>query len=148
MEVIVGTDEIVPVEHQPGGAIRLLQRSAILFLNAESDYVRIHADSGRYLVRGALSDYEQRWEPYGFVRTHRSFLVNMTRAVEIRPDQHGGGVIALTDGSLVPIARRHVADLRRRLALAPAPSGKDLGGSLGGHDGPNPGLSYNHNQFS
>lgn len=148
MEVIVGTDEIVPVEHQPGGAIRLLQRSTILFLNAESDYVRIHADSGRYLVRGALSEYEQRWEPYGFVRTHRSFLVNMTRAVEIRPDQHGGGVIALADGSLVPIARRHVADLRRRLALAPAPAGKAFGGTAGGLDQTPPDMPYNHNQFS
>jgi DNA-binding LytR/AlgR family response regulator len=121
VEVIVGTDEIVPVEHQPGGAIRLLQRSRILFVSAESDYVRIHADSGRYLVRAALSEYERRWTAYGFLRTHRSFLVNMTRAVEIRPDQHGGAMIVMEDGTLIPVARRHVGDLRRRLALAPAP---------------------------
>jgi DNA-binding LytR/AlgR family response regulator len=121
VEVIVGTDEIVPVEHQPGGSIRLLQRSSILYLSAESDYVRIHADSGRYLVRAALSDYERRWVAYGFLRTHRSFLANMTRAVEIRPDQHGGGAIVMENGTLVPVARRHMADLRRQLALTPAP---------------------------
>ncbi len=130
MEVIVGTDEIVPVEHQPGGAIRLLQRSGILYLSAESDYVRIHADSGRYLVRGALGDYERRWTAYGFLRTHRSYLANMTRAVGIRPDQHGGGVIAMQDGSLVPVARRHVADLRRQLALTPVPGDASEQGSL------------------
>jgi DNA-binding LytR/AlgR family response regulator len=121
VEVIVGTDEIVPVEHQPGGAIRLLQRSRILYLSAESDYVRIHSESGRHLVRGALGEYERRWTAYGFLRTHRSYLVNMTRAVEIRPDQHGGGVIVMEDGALVPVARRHIGELRRRLALAPAP---------------------------
>ncbi len=121
VEVVVGIDEIVPVEHQPGGTVRLLQRSRILYLSAESDYVRIHCGGDRFLVRGALGEYERRWGAYGFLRTHRSFLVNMTRAVEIRPDHHGGATIAMEDGTLLPVARRHVADLRRQLALSPAP---------------------------
>jgi DNA-binding LytR/AlgR family response regulator len=111
------TDEIIPVEHHRGGATRLLQRSTVLYVKAEGDYVRIHADSGRYLLRAALSDIEQRWGPYGFVRVHRSYVANLHRAVEIRPELGGGVTVVLADGSQVPVARRQVADLRRRLRM-------------------------------
>jgi DNA-binding LytR/AlgR family response regulator len=111
------TDEIIPVEHQRGGATRLLARSSILFVKAEGDYVRIHADGGRFLVRASLSDVEQRWQEYGFVRVHRSYVANLRRAVEIRPELGGGATIVLADGSEVPVARRQVAELRRRLRM-------------------------------
>ncbi|MGH3050263.1 MAG: LytR/AlgR family response regulator transcription factor, partial [Gaiellaceae bacterium] len=55
------SSEIIPVEYQRGGAARLLDRSTVLYVQAEGDYVRIHADSGRFLVRSALSEIEQRW---------------------------------------------------------------------------------------
>ena len=111
------TDEIIPVEHQRGGATRLLDRSTVLFVQAEGDYVRIHADSGRYLVRVALSDIEQRWGAFGFVRVHRSYVANLRRATEIRPEFGGAVTIVMADGSTVPVARRQVADLRRRLRM-------------------------------
>ena len=110
-------DEIIPVEHQRGGATRLLDRSTVLYVQAEGDYVRIHADSGRFLVRTALSDIEQRWGQHGFVRVHRSYVANLRRAVEIRPQLGGAVTIVMVDGSQVPVARRQVADLRRRLRM-------------------------------
>ena len=111
------TDEIIPVEHQRGGATKLLDRSTILYVEAEGDYVRIHADSGRFLVRAALIDIERRWGQYGFVRVHRSYVANLRRATEIRPEFGGSVTIVLSDGSIVPVARRQVADLRRRLRM-------------------------------
>ncbi len=109
--------EIIPVEHQRGGATRLLDRSTVLFVQAEGDYVRLYADSGRFLLRAALSDIEQRWGPHGFVRVHRSYVANLRRAVEIRPKLGGTVTIVMADGSEVPVARRQVADLRRRLRM-------------------------------
>jgi DNA-binding LytR/AlgR family response regulator len=108
-------DEIISVERQRGGATRLLQRSTIVYLKAEGDYVRIYSDGGRFLIRAALSELEERWRPYGFVRVHRSYVANLRRAVEIRPELGGGATIVMSDGSEIPIARRQVADLRRRL---------------------------------
>jgi DNA-binding LytR/AlgR family response regulator len=109
--------EIIPVEHQRGGATKLLDRATVLYVQAEGDYVRIHADSGRFLVRTALSDIEQRWGEHGFVRVHRSYVANLRRAVEIRPKLGGAVTIVMADGSEVPVARRQVADLRRRLRM-------------------------------
>ena len=112
-----GSGEIIPVEHQRGGATRLLDRSTVLYVQAEGDYVRIHADSGRFLVRAALSEIEARWGEHGFVRVHRSYVANLRRAVEIRPKLGGAVTIVMADGSEVPVARRQVADLRRRLRM-------------------------------
>ena len=111
------SNEIIPVEHQRGGATRLLDRATVLYVQAEGDYVRIHADSGRFLVRTALTDIEQRWGEHGFVRVHRSYVANLRRAVEIRPKLGGAVTIVMADGSEVPVARRQVADLRRRLRM-------------------------------
>ena len=111
------SSEIIPVEHQRGGATRLLDRATVLYVQAEGDYVRIYADSGRFLVRTALSEIEQRWGGHGFVRVHRSYVANLRRAVEIRPQLGGAVTIVMADGSEVPVARRQVADLRRRLRM-------------------------------
>ena len=107
----------LPVARQRGGATRLVARSSILYVKAEGDYVRIVADDGRYLVRGALSELERRWKPFGFVRVHRSYIANLRRATEIRPELGGTATIVLADGSEVPVARRQVAELRRRLRM-------------------------------
>lgn len=107
--------EIVPVEHQRGGATKLVARSSILYVKAEGDYVRIVSDDGRFLVRGALSDIERRWVPFGFARVHRSYIANLRRATEIRPELGGTATVVLADGTEIPVARRQVAELRRRL---------------------------------
>jgi DNA-binding LytR/AlgR family response regulator len=107
-------DETIPVD-APRGGTRLVARSSILYLQAHGDYVRIVADEGRFLLRARITDLEQRFQPYGFVRVHRRFVVNLRRAREVRPQLNGTAVLVLADGSEVPIARRQVADLRRRL---------------------------------
>jgi DNA-binding LytR/AlgR family response regulator len=113
--VPVDTDEVVAVDAARGGGTRLVPRSAILYLQAHGDYVRVVTADARYLMRGRLGDLERRWEPHGFHRVHRGYVVNLRRVVELRPQLNGTAELVLADGSRVPIARREVADLRRRL---------------------------------
>ncbi len=107
--------EVIPVDNLRGGGTRLLPRSSILYLQSHGDYVRIFADGGRYLLRASLGEIERRWEPFGFVRVHRRYVVNLRRAVELRPLLNGTAVVVFPDGGEVPVARRQVAELRRRL---------------------------------
>jgi len=109
--------DVVPVDNLRGGGTRLVRRASILYLQAHGDYVRIVADEGRFLLRARLSDLERRWEPFGFVRVHRAYLVNLKRAVELRPQLNGTAALAFADGHEVPISRRQVGELRRRLRL-------------------------------
>jgi DNA-binding LytR/AlgR family response regulator len=107
--------ELVPVDNARGGGTRLVRRSSILYVEAYGDYVRIVADDGRFLLRARLGDLEQRWAPHGFVRVHRGYLVDLRRAVELHPQLGGTAALRFADGSEVPVARRQVGELRRRL---------------------------------
>jgi DNA-binding LytR/AlgR family response regulator len=109
---------LVPVSNLRGGGTRLLPRSEVVYLEAQGDFVRIVSHDGpRYLLRSSLADLATRWTAHGFVRVHRRYVVNLRRAVEVRPQLNGTAAIVLTDGSEVPVARRHLPDLLRRLRV-------------------------------
>jgi DNA-binding LytR/AlgR family response regulator len=104
--------EVIAVGNIRGGT-RLIARADILYAQAHGDYVRIVTPEGRYLLRATLSELEQRWGGHGFARVHRQHLANLRRAVEIRPQLGGTAELLFANGEAIPIARRHVGDLRR-----------------------------------
>jgi DNA-binding LytR/AlgR family response regulator len=114
-----GGDELdlVAVHNPRGGGTRLLAHASILYVQAHGDYVRVVSDEGRFLLRASLAEVEARWEALGFVRVHRAYVVNLRRAVEVRPSVNGTAVLVLGEGAQVPIARRQVRELRERLRL-------------------------------
>ncbi len=109
--------EMIAVANLHGGSTRLLARSAILYVQSYGDFVRIVTSDGRYLLRSTLAEIERRWEPTGFVRVHRQYVANLRNAVELRPLLGGTAELAFADGQTIPVARRHAADLGRRLSL-------------------------------
>jgi DNA-binding LytR/AlgR family response regulator len=112
-----GQAAVVAVERGLGQGTRIIPLASILYVQARGDYVRLVTDEGRFLQRDTLAEVERRWTPHGFHRVHRAYLVNLRRAVEVLPEHGGTASIVLGDGSAVPVARRHVADLRRRLRV-------------------------------
>jgi DNA-binding LytR/AlgR family response regulator len=109
--------DVLPVDAHRGSATRLLPRDAIVYLEAHGDFVRVASDEGRFLHRGRLGTLEERWAHRGFARVHRTFLINLRRVVEVRPQLNGTAVVLMADGASLPIARRHVGELRRKLRL-------------------------------
>jgi DNA-binding LytR/AlgR family response regulator len=110
----------LPVES--AGRTRYVRRGEVLFVEAHGDYVRLHATSGVHVVRMPISRLEEYWEPAGFIRVHRGFLVALDAVRELRSDSMGG-LLAHTDLGDVPVSRRHARDLRERL-LSAARSGR------------------------
>jgi DNA-binding LytR/AlgR family response regulator len=109
---------LIPVSNLRGGGTRLLPRSDVLYLEAQGDFVRIVSeDGGRYLLRSSLGDLASRWSAHAFVRVHRRYVVNLRRAVEVRPQLNGTAALVMADGSEVPVARRNLPDLLRRLRV-------------------------------
>jgi DNA-binding LytR/AlgR family response regulator len=108
-------DDVMAVSNVRAGGMRLLTRSSILYVMAYGDYLRVFADSGRYLARGTLADVERRFDAHGFLRVHRRYLANLRRVTEIRPLLNGTAVLMFENGGEVPVARRHMPALRRRL---------------------------------
>jgi len=108
--------DIVPVEGL-GGATRLVPRGSILYLQAAGDYVRVVTEDGRFLLRGTLSGIADRWRDLGFDRVHRQFVVNLAHVVEVRPRLNGTATLRTVGDHEVPVARREIGELRRRLGL-------------------------------
>ena len=109
------SDELRALDLQPDFLEQ--PHGSILYAQSHGDFVRIVTEDGRYLLRATLGELERRWEPYGFVRVHRQFVANLTRAVELRPRLGSTAELSFADGQTIPIARRHVADLGRRLGV-------------------------------
>jgi DNA-binding LytR/AlgR family response regulator len=104
-------DETVAVEL--GGVTRFVARGSIRYVEAQGDYARLYTDTGSHLVRTPLATLEERWSGAGFLRIHRSTLVNLAHVTEVRMS-HGRYAVALGDTEL-PVSRRHAKDLRDTL---------------------------------
>ena len=112
-----GESEMIAVSSARVGSTRLIHRGSILFVQSCGDFVRIVTEDGRYLLRTTLNEVEHRWEPFDFVRVHRQYVANLARAVELRPLFGGTAELGFAGGQAIPVARRHVADLSRRLGV-------------------------------
>ncbi len=76
------------------------------------------AGADRLLTSYTLVDLAERLSEV-FVRTHRSYLVNMRLVREVLPQVGGGLTLVMGDRqrSQIPVARRQVAEVRQRLGV-------------------------------
>lgn len=110
--------EFVPVE-APGRTL-LLSRTEVAWVESAGDYVRLHTfDQRSLLVRAALSRLEEAWAAEGFARIHRQYLVCLRAIRELRSE--GAQMFVDVPGSVLPVSRRHVRELRDRLVRQARP---------------------------
>jgi DNA-binding LytR/AlgR family response regulator len=107
-------DPTIPVEL--GGTTRMLPRSSVKWVEAQGDYARLHTVDGSHLVRIPLATLAERWADAGFVRIHRSYLVQLRLIGELRMTNNG--YVVLVDGQELPVSRRHTRELKDRLVRA------------------------------
>jgi two-component system LytT family response regulator len=88
------------------GKIQFVNIEDIDWINAEDNYVRIHAAGKTYLMRETVSGIEQRLDATTFVRIRRSTIVRIDRIHEIKPLLNGTFELVLHDGTRVTSARR------------------------------------------
>lgn len=85
----------------------------ILAISSAGNYVEfILADGRKPLMRSSLTAIETELAPHGFVRTHRSWLVNAARVTELRPEKSGDYAVGL-GGVEAPLSRRFPEALAR-----------------------------------
>ncbi len=98
-----------------GGVTRFVQRSSVALVEAQGDYVRLHTtDGASHLIRTPLSALAQTWADAGFVRVHRSHVVNLAHVREVHV-QAGHCSVLVDLGGLtteIQVARRHTRTLR------------------------------------
>ena len=93
--------------------VRKLNREFILNcaeidrLEADGNYVLVHAAGQSYRLRESLDGLARRLGEQRFARVHRTHVVNIDRIREIQPWDHGDFRILLKDGNFVNFSRRY-----------------------------------------
>ncbi len=101
------TSEQEPIAVPTRSGLKYLKVSSIAYVKAEGAYTSFHFDDGTkpLLVSRMMLDIQDPLEQVGFVRPHRSYLINTRKISElVRTD---GGAVILTDGSRIPFSKSH-----------------------------------------
>ena len=88
-----------------GGRMTFLKLREVDWIEADDNYVRLHAGRAAHLVRETLRGLEPRLDPRLFLRIHRSAIVNIEAIAEIRSLFHGDYGVLLRDGTALPVGR-------------------------------------------
>lgn len=106
----------VPYEHN--GATFFLDADRILAIKAEGHYTRLYDGHDSYFCPWSISRLEVHLTGRSFVRTHRSFLVNLPHAGAFKREKDKAYLIVpALEEAMVPVSRFHVAEVRRALGL-------------------------------
>lgn len=91
-QLIHALDEL-RVRAPTSATIAIKDKDRVVFVNtaevisaeAQGNYVVLHQKASSYLHRGTISGIAEKLEPYGFIRIHRSVLINGAFVATIQP---------------------------------------------------------------
>ena len=88
-----------------GGRITFVRVDDVDWIEAQGDYICLHTQGKKHLIREKISDMETQLSPENFLRIHRSTMVNVTRIREMQPMFHGEYAVVLQDGTRLTMSR-------------------------------------------
>ena len=99
------------------GKIKIIPIPEILFLEAADDYVKIHTKEGAFLKNKTMSFFENTLPQEQFVRTHRSYILNVQEITRIDPYEKENHLAILRSGARVPVSKNGYGKLKEVLGL-------------------------------
>jgi two-component system LytT family response regulator len=99
------------------GKIRIIPIEEIHYLEAADDYVKIHTREGAFLKNKTMGHFESVLNKTLFVRTHRSYMVNITEITRIDPYEKDNHLAILKSGGRVPVSKTGYTKLKSVLGL-------------------------------
>ena len=93
------------------GRILFIDPADVVTVEAQGNYVLLRRMSGSDVLRDSMSSVAERLHPYGFVRIHRSVLINTSFVEEIRPLTTGGHVLRVRGGKEFHVSRTYKKNL-------------------------------------
>jgi DNA-binding LytR/AlgR family response regulator len=94
------------------GRILFLDLAEIVAVQAEGNYVSLRHRPNAYLLHESLSSMAEKLKPYGFIRIHRSVVVNISAVEEIQPLPTGEYRLRVKGGKEYLVTRTYKENLR------------------------------------
>ncbi|MGB9245276.1 MAG: LytTR family DNA-binding domain-containing protein [Candidatus Acidiferrales bacterium] len=100
------------IAFKANGSILLLDLADISAVQAEGNYVSLQHQPNPYLVHEPLSSMVEKLKPYGFIRIHRSVIVNISAVEEIQALPTGKYRLRVRGGKEYLVTRTYKHNLR------------------------------------
>ena len=98
-----------------GGTLLALPLDAIERIDGSDDYSSVWPMRSSYLLYRRLAEFAELLAPAGFLRVHRSHIVNSTHIASARSADGGRLELSLRSGAVVPVSRSYAATVREML---------------------------------
>jgi len=95
--------------------ISIISVDEIDWIESAGDYVYIHSDRKKYLIRETLTSLEQKMDAQKFVRIHRSSIVNIDKIKSMRQNEHGDFDVYLNDGTKLKLSRTYRVNFQKAI---------------------------------
>ncbi len=100
-----------------GSKIKIIPVQDIFYLEAADDFVKIFTAEGSFLKNKTMSFFEQTLDVQHFVRTHRSYIINVQQVTRIDINEKDSHIALLKMGAKIPVSRNGYAKLKTVLGL-------------------------------
>lgn len=94
------------------GRFFFLDLSEVVAVKAEGNYVSLQHPPHSHLLRESLSSIGEKLRPYGFIRIHRSVLVNASAVEQVQPLPTGEYRLRVKGGQEYLVTRTYKNSLR------------------------------------
>jgi len=85
----------------------IVEIASILYLIGEDNYTTIFLNNNiKKVISKTLKNYEEILEPHGFMRIHKSSLINLTQIKEVKPLE-----VIMSNGQTIKVSRRRTSQL-------------------------------------
>ena len=93
------------------GKILFIDPANVVAVEAQGNYVLLHRVAGSDFLRESISTVEEKLRPYGFVRIHRSLLINASFIEEVQPRDAGDCILRIKGGREFIVSRTYKKNL-------------------------------------
>ena len=99
------------------GKIKIIPILELQYLEAADDYVKLHTKEGSFLKNKTMGYFEQTLNAGQFVRTHRSYIINVQEITRIDPYEKENHLAILKSGAQIPVSKSGYLKLKSVLGL-------------------------------
>ena len=72
----------------------------IFFIKSDHDYTEIHLEKARHIATETLKHWEQTLDHNGFVRVHKSYILNLTKIAKVTSRE-----VHMNNDETIPVGR-------------------------------------------
>jgi two-component system, LytTR family, response regulator len=98
-----------------GANVTVVPVDKVDYIEAQDDYIAVHAGDGMHLKQQTLSTIEQQLDPRRFIRIHRSYVLNLDRLARLERPAKDRREAVLRDGIRLPVSESGYLRLQQLL---------------------------------